>query len=390
MEVKIIKFDHLGNGIAREDGKVIFVNRALPNEIVDIELINNKKKYQSAKIRRIIKKSDERIEPICPYYDKCGGCNFLHTNKDNENKFKINKCCEVIGYYTKYLDTAELNYRNKVKLHVKDKKIGFYQEKTNDIIEIDYCYLLDDKINDVIKKLKEYVNKNECNINDITIRCSKELLLIINGEVPHNFVNSFDFVENIVINNKVVKGKGYIVANIDKYNFKISPNSFFQVNYKGLENIFKILKSTLNEIYKNALDLYSGTSVMGILMSDFCDLVTSIESNTDATNDALINIKNNNVNNIRVINDKVENVIDTLDNIDLIIVDPPRSGLDQKTINHIMKIKAKTMIYISCDMITLKRDLEYLKEIYDIKDVNLVNMFPRTYHVESVVILKLK
>ena len=388
MEVKIEKFDHLGNGIGKIDEKVVFVKRSLPDEIVDVKIIDERKKYAFGKIKKIIKNSDNRNESICPYYDKCGGCDFLHTTEEVERDFKKEKASDLISDKLCFYDTKEFNYRNKVILHGDGSKLGFYEEKTNNIIDIDYCYLLDERINKVIRNLKKYIKENKCFIKEVMIRVGDEIILNIDGIVDKDFINTFSSVENIIINNKVIKGKGFIEKNLLNYNFKISPKSFFQVNYYGLECIYKILKENLSNHYKKALDLYSGTSVMGILISDFCDKVISVESNESATNDALINIENNNIKNIEVINAKVETVIDKLRDVDLIIIDPPRSGLDKKTISYINEINPQTLIYISCNMITLKRDLQLLNEKYDLKSLNLVNMFPKTYHVESVCVLK--
>ena len=390
MEVKVLKLDHLGNGIAKNDGKVIFIKRALKDEIVDISISEDRKNYQVGLIKEFKVKSKDRIDVICPYYDKCGGCDFLHTKKDVEIDFKKNKGLDLINSPLNFYDTKEYHYRNKVTLHVKEQKIGFYKEKSNSIIDINYCYLLDEKINYVLEQLNNYIKENILEIDEIMIRVDNEIMMHIKGKIDDKFINTFNFVDTILVNNKVLKGRGFIEKQIMDFKFKISPNSFFQVNDKGLECIFNILKENLHRKYHKALDLYSGTSVMGILISNFCNEVISIESNKDATNDALTNIKLNNIKNIKVINDKVENVIDKLNGIDLIIVDPPRKGMDKKTIDYIKRIKPETLIYISCNMITLKRDLEFLKEDYSIKEFNLVNMFPKTYHVESVIILDLK
>ena len=133
--------------------------------------------------------------------------------------------------------------------------------------------------------------------------------------------------------------------------------------------------------------MYSGTSLWGILISDYVKKVTSVEINKESCNNALINIQRNEIDNIKVINGKVEDYIDTFKSIDLVIIDPPRSGIDKKTREYLKIINSKYIIYISCDMFTLKRDLEDLKEIYEIKDISLVDMFKRTYHVETVCLL---
>ena len=387
MKVNIIKFDHFGRGIGRVNEKIIFVDKALPDEIVDVKIINEKKNYLEGKIEKIVKENKDRIKPICPFYNKCGGCNLLHTSYETEKKFKLEKGKELLGKIDNFYETKNLNYRNKVTLHVKNNKIGFYEEKTNKLIEIDYCYLLNDKINKVIKDLKE-TNLN--NINQIIIKCNQDkLLLDIDGNIDNDFIDKFNYVDTIISNKKIVIGNGYIEEVIDNKIFKITREAFFQVNKEGLENINKIIKDFLkNKNINHVLDLYSGTSLWGILISDKVNEVTCIEINKEACLSAKDNIKKNNIKNIKVINGDVANYIDKFNDIDLVIIDPPRSGLDKRTREYLKKINSKYIIYVSCDMKTLQRDLNELKEIYNIISINLVDMFKRTYHCESICLLE--
>lgn len=392
MEVVINKLDHFGNGIGRINDKVIFVKRGLVGEIVDVNVTKEKKKFMEGEINEVINESPSRIKSICPYYDKCGGCNFLHTTYDEEINFKKNKGIELLGNVNKFYETDKLNYRNKVTLHVKGDKLGFYKEKTNDVIDINYCYLLDDKINFVIDKLNYYIKKNIHELKSVVLRTNgNEVLIDINGFVMDDFFDEFEFVDTIVYNDEVVKGNGYLEYIIDNKKFIVNAKSFFQVNNNGLESINKLIKGYLDKIKCHTiLDLYSGISTWGILVNDYAKKIISIEENSFATHDALINKKLNNLDNLEIINGRVEDYIDRFKDIDLVIIDPPRSGLDKKTKEYLKKIKSKNMIYISCDMITLKRDLEELSDIYKIVDINLVDMFKKTYHVESVVLLELK
>ena len=385
MEVKIIKFDHFGRGIGYYNGKIVFVNKALPNEIVDIKIIKEKSKFYEGEIINIINESEERIESICPYYSLCGGCNLLHMNYELEKQFKINKCKELLGRCDNFYETNDLNYRNKVTLHVKDNRLGFYKEKTNDIIPIDYCHLLNDKINDVIKKLQKLDLKN---INEIIIKSNnKDVLLNIKGKLNINELHMID-VNNIIVNNKLVKGNNYIEEIIHDKLFKLTSEAFFQVNKSGLLNIYNVIEKFLKDKkINNALDLYSGIGLWGILISDYVNNVTCIEINEEACQNANYNILKNNIHNVQVINGKVEDYIDRFNNIDLVITDPPRSGLDNKTKDYLKKIQSKYFIYVSCDMQTLKRDLEDLKDTYTVNEINIVDMFKRTYHVECVLLL---
>ena len=391
MKVNILKFDHFGRGIGKINEKIVFVDKALPGEIVDVKITKTKKNYSEAKIDKILEESIERIDSICPYYDKCGGCSFLHTNYDLEKEFKIEKAKELLGKIDNFYETKEINYRNKITLHVKNNKLGLYEEHSNEIVNINYCYLLNDNLNKVIKDLNT-IDLSNYNINRIIIKTNQnKILLDIDSDIDDLFIDKFDYVDTIISNKKIVKGNGYIEEIIDKKVFKITSEAFFQVNIEGLNNIYHVIKDFLKDKkINNSLDLYSGSSLWGILVSDYVKSVTSVEINKEACDCAKDNIKKNNINNIQVINGDVSNYIDLFTNIDLVIIDPPRSGLDTKTREYLKKINSKYMIYVSCDMKTLQRDLEDLKENYNIISTNLIDMFKRTYHCESIEILERK
>ena len=388
MKINIIKFDHFGRGIGKIDEKIVFVDKALPNEKVDIMITKSKKNYCEGIINDILIEDKKRIKPVCPFYEKCGGCNFLHTTYDFEKEFKKNKGKELLGNIDKFYETKKLNYRNKVTLHIKNNKIGLYEEGSNNIIEIDYCYLLNDNINKVINDLKK-IDISNYKVEKIIIKSNKdETLLNIDNDVDNSFIDKFDYVDTIISNGKIIKGKGFIEEVIDNKIFKITSNAFFQVNKEGLEDISHIIRNFLkNKKINTALDLYSGTSLWGILISDYAKNITSIEINKEACDDAEYNVERNNIGNVKIINGDVKDYIDKFKNIDLVIVDPPRSGLDKKTREYLKIINSKYIVYISCDMQTLKRDLYELKEKYTIKEINLVDMFKRTYHVETVCLL---
>ena len=389
MEVNIIKFDYFGRGIARNNEKIVFVNRALPNELVDIEVINENKKYDEAKIVKVNKTSNNRIESICPYYNQCGGCTFLHTTYDEEMLFKINKAKELLGRCDCFFETDKLNYRNKVVLHVKNGKIGLYEEGSNILVNINYCYLLNDNINRVIQSLNK---KNIDGIEKVVIKTHQnKIMLDIIGEIDSSFIDDLSYVDTIICNNRVIKGNGFLEEVIDNKVFKITSNAFFQVNKTGLLNIYKIINNFLeNKKINKVLDLYSGISLWSILISDKVSELYSVEINKEACQNAKENLKRNNISNIKIINGDVKDYIDTFTNIDLVIIDPPRSGLDKKTRKYLKIINSKYIIYISCDMISLKRDLEELKEKYDVQEIDLIDMFKRTYHCEVITILERK
>jgi 23S rRNA (uracil1939-C5)-methyltransferase len=389
MIVKINKLDSFGNGIAYIDNKTVFVRRALPGETVEIEIYKEKKNISFAKIINIIEPSSERRKSICPYYDRCGGCDFLHTTDEVEKEFKINKAKYLFNRCDNYYETENLNYRNKVVLHSKNGHYGFYQEETNDLVEIDYCYIADYKINEIIKSLRK---DNIWGDFDVTIRSfDGDILLSLDGDINNiTFYDTAKIVKTIIVNNKVILGNGYLYFYINDYKIRLGSKAFFQVNLEGLNNIYKIISNFLKDKKINkALDLYSGVSLWSILINKFVDNIDSIEINEEACLNGKNNLIENNIHNVNIINGKVEDYIDKFSDIDLVITDPPRSGMDKKTIDYLSKINSKYIIYISCNIDTLKRDLDRLDN-YELKELDLVNMFKRTYHCEVVTILERK
>lgn len=393
-QVKIEKLDHFGRGIAKIDGKIMFIPKTLKGDIVDVEIVKDNKKYLEGKVIRFLEKVPRKN--ICPYSEFCGGCHIIDIDYKEQLKYKKDKVAELLkkGFGTdinidEVISDTNINYRNKIRLHVKNKKLGFYEEETHDLIEIDECIISKKEINNVIKKLKELVKKHI--ITDVMIRSHKGILLDIKGIISKDVhLDNID-CDVIYLNNKLIKGEGVIYEEVLGKKFKISPKSFFQVNTKVCIKIFdKVRNYIKDKNYNKVLDLYCGTGIIGILISDLVGEVVGIEVISDAVKNANDNKKLNGVKNISFICDKVENRINEFKNIDLIIVDPPRSGLDKNSANSILEIMPKDIIYISCDPNTLIRDLKILSSNYDIKEISIADMFPNTYHVECIAILELK
>ena len=397
--MQIEKLDYYGRGIGRINNKITFVENALKDEIVDIKILKESKKYNEAIVKSYNTKSKSRVTPKCKYYNICGGCNISHLKEEEQEGFKDSKIKELLNrnLNIEHLDKIEYskfyNYRNKIVLHIKEDKLGLYKNKSNELIEIDECLLVDDKINNVIKILKKIIKK-EKNLKKATIKLgntTNEVMLILEGKIK-DYSELLNKVDVLIINDKVVSKKDYIISIIGNKKYKISKNSFFQVNQVITEKIYNEIRSNIEKINpKNVLDLYCGTGTIGIYIADLVKKVIGIEVIEDAVLDANFNKELNNIDNISFILGKVEDkIIDIKDNIDLIIVDPPRSGLDKKVIPVINKLKAKNIIYVSCNPITLVRDLKLLKDNYNIEYIKPYDMFPNTYHVECVCVLKLR
>lgn len=393
--VKIEKLDNLGRGIAKVNNKIVFVDNALPDEVVDIEIIKDKKNYSLAKNNKLLKKSIYRRK-VCPYSEFCGGCDLINLEYNKQLEYKSKKIEELIKRnfnndikINSIIYDKDFSYRNKILLHISQDKLGFFEQMSNNIIDIEKCLLVNGKANNLIKSIRKFI-KNNKKLKSVVIRISSngDTMLIFNGDSLENkILEYFSIVDVIVLNNKTIKGQ-FIKERLGDKEFLIYPNSFFQVNMFNTLNLYnEVRRMTYNKRYDNILDLYCGTGTIGIFLSDIATSVVGIEIIEDAVIAAKRNADINNIENIKFICGRVEDYIDRFNNIDLIIVDPPRSGLDKKTINNIKRINPKEIIYVSCDPMTLVRDLKELEEEYVTKEITPVDMFPNTHHVECVCLL---
>lgn len=399
--IKIEKLDDFGRGISYFNNKIIFIFDALVDEVVDIEITKETKKYYEAVVTKYIVISPKRIKPICPYFNKCGGCDLMHINYQEQLSFKQNKVNEVINKKCSLNKVVKdiifgegTNYRNKVTLKVKNKKIGFYKKDSNNLIEIDYCYLLDNKINTLIKIIKENIDLTD--ITDIVIRVSKEdqMIVFYGLNIDEQEISKIkDYVSSIYLYDtkyKLIYGKSKIIEKLNNLKLSISPNSFLQVNTKTCLKMYDKIASLIND-NPHLLDLYCGVGSIGLYVSNKCTSLVGVEINKNAVRDAKENKKLNKIANITFYDGKASEVLKRLkERFDYIIVDPPRNGLDKKTIDLIKANHPNNLIYVSCDVMTLSRDINLLQAMYEVKEITPVDMFPQTYHVECITKLHIK
>lgn len=396
---KVEKLDHFGRGIIYDNNKITFINNALPNEEIDYEIIKETKKYKEAKLIKIIVKSNKRTKPFCPFYHECGGCHLQHLKYKDTLEFKKEKLSEILSKYAhldKNIEVIEnenpFNYRNKLSLQIKNGKVGFLKEKTHTLIEIDKCLIAKDAINELIKDIKYFNLKNA----SITIRCNynNELLISIKSSdkvnIDYDVLTTKHKIVGIVLNDEAIYGDNKFIDIIDKNLFQISYNSFFQINPYVTNKLFSIIKNNINNDSVVA-DLFCGVGNFSIVVSKYSKKVYGIEIVKNAILNALINKKMNKCENIDFcLGDANKQVFKIKEKIDTIILDPPRKGLTKEGLESILKLKPQKIIYISCDPMTLARDLKKLKENYEVKKIYLLDMFSYTYHLESLCILDLK
>ena len=389
MKVKIIDMDHKGNGIGKIDNKVIFIPKSVAGDYVDIDIYKENKKYNIGKINKIVDKSDLRINAVCPYYEVCGGCNISNLNYADQLEFKKNK---VINVFKKYLNVdinpniigskREYGYRNKITYH-NDACLGLIGE-FDGIVDIDKCLLVSDKVNELYSEIKKL---DLLLVKLITIReCNNGLILIVDGKLDIDNLKTYCI--EIVVNNKTVyqKEAGYIkIGNLE---YKVSPKSFFQINTSNISNLYdEIIKYGEFTNEDKVIDLYCGVGSISLYIAKYVKSVLGIEIIPEAIKNAKENAKINQIENAQFICGDVSKLIDDNIDCDTLIVDPPRVGLDRHTIDVINKKKINKLIYVSCDAMTLVRDIKLLNN-YKLENISVIDMFPETHHCESITVLE--
>lgn len=402
MEVVIEKMNHQAMGIAKINGKVVFIPKVIVGDIVDIDIVKEYKNYNIGRVNKIIKKGSKRVDVLCPYYDICGGCSISAYTYEDELEYKVNNVIDI--FKRNEIDIKpniiksdnRYGYRNKITLQVSNGIIGLYEEDSNTIVDVDKCLLVSDKLNEIIDIIKKNINVNKC--NKIVIRDTYYgIMIIFYGSVNSEEVIKYldkKVVSIYTYNNKYkcIYGEKYLYEMIGEYKYRISPDSFFQVNSRTVNKLYnKVVKYAIrNEKKDNLVDLYCGTGTIGIYLSKYFNSIIGIELNKQAVEDAKENAKINGVNNIEFYAGDVGKIINDQIKADVIVVDPPRSGLDKRTKDILLKIKANKIVYVSCNPLTLARDIKELDSWYDLGDITLVDMFPNTHHVESVCVLNFR
>ena len=393
MTVKIDKISHDFKGICNVDNKVIFVPGTFPGEIVDIKIVKNTKKYSEGKVISFVEVSEKREESKCPYSRICGGCSISHIEYIMSLQYKKDIVVDIIKRYAdinidpSIISNGEVyGYRNKVSFKILEGHLALTEEKSNKLVKVNQCLLANGNINKVVRLINDINLKY---VTDVIIRGSQDIMVIFNGRIDKDSVISIlsGYVSSIILNGETIYGRNYITTNVNGYEFAIFPTSFFQVNTNMIKSLYdRILKYAKGG--RSLLDLYCGAGTIGIYLANSFELVRGIEINKDAIRGANLNKQINNINNITFECKNVDDMGEISE--DVVVVDPPRSGLDRNVIDKLLSSEVEKIIYVSCNPITFARDLNILKVKYKLEDIVLFDMFPNTRHVECVTLLQRK
>ena len=433
-----------GEGITKIDNFTIFVPGAIKGEKVRILIVKVLSSYGYGKLLEVIKSSENRQEVDCKTYKRCGGCNLRHIKYEYTLKMKQNAVQSLINKTLKnkvnVMQTIGMenpyNYRNKAQYPFGVDKngepiVGIFANRSHEIIQMENCLIQKNVSEEISKTVLEFIKNNKISVYNeatrkglfrhITIKIGVKTdeimcIFVINGkQIPHEdelvqiLIQKYPNIKTIVKNvntkntnvilgteNIVIYGDGFITDILGNYKFKISPLSFYQVNPLQAEKLYNIGVESA-EINKNDIvfDLYCGIGTISLFMSKYAKKVYGIEIVEQAIEDAKQNAKLNNVKNTEFIAGDVEFVLDDLINNkkiipNVVMVDPPRRGLDNKSIENILKIHPDRFVYISCNPATLVRDLSKFEGVYNIQKIQPVDMFPYTSHIECVAVMKIK
>ena len=440
LTVKIEDYDHEGRGIAIYDGFPIFIEKALLNEtlLVNINYINSS--YAKAYINKIVIPSPFRNDNVCPYYNECGGCNIFHMDYEEQLRFKKNMVIKTFKNVARMdVEVADVvrnphpyHYRNKIIVPFGKRNghviSGFYEAKSHNIIPQDSCLIENELARPIINLIKNELEERNVSIYDenthkglvrnVMLRATKNndlmLVLIVTKknpvlniilakcydtykEIKSVYLNINDNKTNVILNQNGfihLYGEKYIIEEINNLKFMVHPNSFLQVNHDQAQAMYNKALSYIADSSNNVIDAYCGIGSISLNLTQKAGHVYGIEIVPQAVVNANENKKINNISNATFICGKCEDEIEKLVNIkdiDTIVVDPPRKGCEKKFLDTIIKMKIRKIIYISCLTQSLARDAKYLSEFgYQIDEVTPFDLFSHSYHTENVCLLTLK
>ncbi|MFI3252427.1 MAG: 23S rRNA (uracil(1939)-C(5))-methyltransferase RlmD [bacterium] len=427
-----------GEGIAYYLRKTVFIDNALPDETVLIKITNETPTFLNGEIIKFIKQSPNRVRPFCPYFNECGGCQIQHLDYKHSKIVKRDMLIETIRKYsnlnprtfqineTVIMDNPK-NYRNKSQMAVcsngNELIQALYKQNSRDYVRINTCPIQNESINatnaKVLKILEAFGIEsidNEGILKNIATRIStstnklqvtlivkkddsrlekaaKEIKSIQNVESVYKSINNSD--TNMFGNLIKLEGQDTITETIGTFKFNLLPTSFFQLNPIQTNKLYETVKKLCKLSFKETvIDAYCGVGTIGMYLAKNAKNVIGIEINEDAITNAIENAKLNKIKNIEFIAGDatlvIPNLINEGVNPDIMVFDPPRTGLTKEIRDIVKTTLPKRIVYVSCNPSTLAKDLKELSQNYKVKSITPFDMFPFTSHIESVTLLELK
>ena len=410
-----------GYGVARIDGKVLFVPRSVTGDRAWIKITEEKKNYSIGEVIQIIEPSPWRTNPPCPFFDRCGGCQWQHINDSTQVILKKEILNEVLRRLGRLEDIPlfpavpspqPYGYRIRVQLKTKGKMIGYYKERSHQIVDIDHCPIAHPLVNEIILLLRKtspfFFQMKEVEI-DVSPEEGKGILILhpssFNPKIKLS-LNEFLQTHSILKGMAIVGKQGFITLGDPTLHFMVSlnqqgeenvlrlqtsPGSFFQVNLEQNQTLIRTVLEFSNVMEEEKiLDLYSGVGNLSLPLALMAKEVWGIEENRTAVEDARLNAERNGMKRCHFIHGRVEDILKDWkrERPDLIVLDPPRTGC-KRALDGVVRLAPRKIVYVSCEPTTFARDLWLFSENgYRLQRLALIDMFPQTYHMEAVGLLQ--
>lgn len=440
VELEITDLSYEAMGVAHYEGLTIFVNNALPGEIVKAKILKVKKRFAFAKIEKIIKESPDRVSVKLNQWVQTGLASLAHIKYDKQLEFKRNQVINLLhkaGLDQIKVDETlpspeEIGYRNKAQVPVRtingQLDIGFFRRHSHDLVPLTNFFTTDPEIDRVLVAVRDILRKyrvpaydeihNKGEVRYLDVRRSKAsgdimvILVCLHNDFPQlpkvaAEISKIDKVTSIILNHNpkktnvilgrndyVVWGENQILDKIGDIKFRISPKSFFQINSLQTPRLYNLaIKKADLKADDVVIDAYSGIGTIGLSVAKHVKVVRGMETISDAVKDANANAKLNGITNAQYVTGKAEEVMPRWAEeglkTNVIFVDPPRKGLTPEFIDAAAKTKPEKIVYISCNPATQVRDLQlFMEKDYHFNEITPVDMFPQTPHVESVTVLE--
>jgi len=395
------KMAHGGEALGYHDGKAIFVGYAIPGERVVVEITEEKKSWARGRLVDVLEPSPERVSPLCPYFGRCGGCQWQHINYEAQLRFKREVLADQLARIGK-LEGVEVrpplpspwpwHYRNSVRFIVTPEgMLAFQALRSRETVLIEECYILHPLVEEVLEAMELEMPRLHHILVKVGVNTGEQLLILETGskEAPQM---ELDIPVSCVLLPPsgpplILAGNDHITEEVAGRPYRISALSFFQANTPQAEKLVELVAEFLDPGGEEALlDGYCGVGLFGLALAGKVGKVIGVEINPFAVNDALINAEKQGVENAVFIEGAMEEVLPGLEeDIDLAVIDPPRTGVEEGALQQLIRLHPRKIAYVSCDPATLARDLAALvKGGYEVEVVQPVDMFPQTFHIESV------
>ena len=427
MEVRIEKLVYGGDGLAHHEGQTVFVPLVLPGELVTIAAAAKKKKFVRGRLLSVTEPSADRVPAPCPYFGRCGGCQYQHIPYDAQLRYKVEILRETLGRIGRVQwdgpiathASPPFGYRNRTQWKIATipegdhnvSKIGYYEAASTRLCAVDQCAILSPRLDETFKKLRTLVaaNKSFSAIDEIEAfsdAADEKILLNLSAErltespeaIATALRQAIPYAESILIQDRKADkfelfGPGYMTYKVGSTEFRTGHLSFFQVNRFMID---VLIENVIGDSRgRMALDLFAGVGLFTVPLTTRFDRVIGVESNLAAAKDLEVNLQSSGGASTTHRHATAEAFLTHWhETPDLVVLDPPRAGIDPETLARLKKLAPWRVNYVSCDPATLARDLAALvgsKENpgpYEIRDINLFDIFPQTYHMEVLARLK--